>query len=159
MFQPIPKVQIFDFTVILTSVSPWLRGRLKLPKKMEMQHIWTLAALVFVRFSDFREICSARTAPAGLHAHSSTHQAHTPWPGAVLFDLGPRSPRDHARLFQNRTFCVEIDPKSIYVDILGPHPDRPPPELVKNSRKSRKSQYFRYLSKLLRHGSSSNVTE
>ena len=100
--------------------------------------------------------CSA----TAVYRPTPAHTRHTPLgPGAVLFDLGLRSPRDHARLFQNRIFCVEIDPKSIYVDILGPHPDRPPPELVKNGRKSRKSQYFRYLSKLLRHGSSSNVTE
>ena len=112
-----------------------------------------------MHFFNFRDFCSARTAPAGLQAPSSTHQAHVPWSGAVLLDNWLRSPRDHARFFQNRTEDIEIDPKSIYVDISGPHPDRPPPRLLKTHQKSRKSQLFRCFSKLLHRGSSSNVTE
>ena len=82
-----------------------------------------------------------------------------PWSGAVLLVQMTRSPRDHARFFQNRTGDIEIDPKSIYVHISGPHPDRSPPELVKNHQKSRKFQRFRYFSNLSRHGFSRNVTE
>ena len=86
--------------------------------------------------------CSA----TAVYRPTPAHTRHTPLgPGAVLFDLGLRSPRDHARLFQNRTCCVEIDPKSIYVDILGPHPDRPPAELLKNAQKSSKIATFSIL--------------
>ena len=37
---------------------------------MRISHIWTLAALTSVRFFDFQDFCSARTAPAGLQAPS-----------------------------------------------------------------------------------------
>ena len=97
--------------------------------------------------------------PDRTQAPSSAHQANVPWSGAVLLDHKTRSPRDHARFFKNRTEDIEIDPKSIYVDISGPHPDLPSPKLRKTHQKSRKSQCFRYFSKLLRRGSSSNVTE
>ena len=80
-------------------------------------------------------------------------------PGAVLFDWMTRRSRDHARLFKNRTWDIEIDPKSIYVHILKPRPDRPPQELVKNHQKSPKSQFFRYFSKFSSNGSSRIVTE
>ena len=142
--------------VILGSISSWLRRQLKLPEKMTMPHIWTLAALAFVRFFRFPRFLLR---PDRTQAPSSAHQANVPWSGAVLLDHKTRSPRDHARFFKNRTEDIEIDPKSIYVDISGPHPDLPSPKLRKTHQKSRKSQCFRYFSKLLRRGSSSNVTE
>ena len=80
--------------------------------------------------------------------HASARTRHTPLGLERCFSTTDSGDFDHASFFQNRTENIEIDPKSIHVDMDGPHPDRPPPELLKNHHKSRKSQYFRYFSKL-----------
>ena len=142
--------------VILGSVSSWLRGQLKRPEKNEnIAHLnarrsYFRALFRFPRFLLRPDRPGRSTSPV---------QAHVPWSGAVLLHHKTRSPRDHARFFQNRTEDIEIDPKSIYVDISGPHPDLPPSRLVKTHQKSRKSQCFRYFSKLVCLGSSRNATE
>ena len=91
-----------------------------------------------------------------LQANSSTHPRRR---GVVLSDLRPWSPWDHPIFLKFWVSDIEIDPKIIYVHISRPHPDRHPPELVKNHQKSRKFQRFRYFSNLSRHGFSRNVTE
>ena len=96
---------------------------------------------------------------ADLQANKGPQAAHAPEPRAELFNFWPNRPPDHPRFFKIWIERVEIDPKSIYVHILKPHPDRAIPELVKNHQKSSKSQHFRYFSKFLSHGSSSNATE
>ena len=123
---------------------------------MTMPHIWTLAALAFVRFFRFPRFLLRPGRSDRLQANSSTHPRRC---GVVLSDLRPRDPWDHPIFLKNRVSDIEIDPKSIYVHISRPHPDRTPPELVKSHQKSRKFQLFRYFSNLSRHGSSRNVTE
>ena len=142
--------------VILGSVSSWLRGELRLPEKNIISHFLKHSPVAFPRIFGF---APPRPVYRPTPAHTSDAHASPLGPGAVLLHNNHRSPRDHARFFQNRTGDIEIDPKSIYVHISGPHPDRSPPELMKNHQKSRKSQLFRYFSKLSRHGSSRNVTE
>ena len=137
-------------------MAPWLRGQLKRPEKNEtIAHLNARRSYFRVLFRFPRFLLR----PDRPGRSTSPVQAHVPWSGAVLLHHNHRSPRDHARFFQNRTGDIEIDPKSIYVHISRPHPDRPPPELVKNHQKSRKFQLFRYVSNLSRHGSSHNVTE
>ena len=142
--------------VILGSISSWLRRQLKLPEKMTMPHIWTLAALAFVRFFRFPRFLLRPGRSDRLQANSSTHPRRC---GVVLSDLRPWSPWDHPIFLKFWVSDIEIDPKSIYVHISRPHPDRPPPELVRDHQKSRKFQLFQYFSNLSRHGFSRNVTE
>ena len=142
--------------MILGSVSSWLRGELRLPEKNIISHFLKHSTVAFPRIFGF---APPRPVYRPTPAHTSETHASPLGPGAVLWDLWLRSPQDHSRSFQIRTGDIEIDPKSIYVHISGPHPDRSPLEWVKNHQKSRKFQRFRYFSNLSRHGFSRNVTE
>ena len=142
--------------VILGSVSSWLRGQLKRPEKNENVSHLDARRRYFCALFRFPRFLLRPGRSDRLQANSSTHPRRC---GVVLSDLRPWSPWDHPIFLKFWVSDIEIDPKSIYVHISTPHPDRPPPELVKNHRKSRKFQLFRYVSNLSRHGSSHNVTE
>ena len=119
-------------------------------------HFRKLPAVAFARIFGF---CSAAAVERPIQTRTR-HARHTPLgPGVRILNLRPRGPRRHPIFLKNRVSDVEIDPKSIYVHISRPHPDRPPPELVRDHQKSRKFQLFQYFSNLSRHGSSHNVTE
>ena len=94
---------------------------------MKMPHIWTLAALAFVRFFDFRDFCSA---PAGSQANSGTHQTHAvPRPLSLelyfsIFDPGaPETTPDYLKIgyFASRSIQKVYMLISLDRTPTGPH--------------------------------------
>ena len=119
------------------SISWWFRGRSHrgcvanwtYQKKWESRISWRIPLLLSRATFGF---ASPRPS-AGRHQHE-TH-ASPLGPGAVLLDHRLTCPRDQARFFKNRTEDIEIDPKSIYVHMSWPDPDRPPPGIREKSSK------------------------
>ena len=109
--------------VILGSISSWLRRQLKLPEKMTMPHIWTLAALAFVRFFDFRDFCSA---PAGQTVCRPT-PARTPVGAESYFRTCVPGVRETIQYFWNFEFPTSRSIQKVYMFIsldrtpTGPH--------------------------------------
>ena len=138
--------------MILTSVSSWLRGQLKRPKKMKMPHIWTLAALAFARFFDFR-VRGPRPPAVYLCTLIYSSDLHFPdiSPRTIRTDRPKNSCMRSARvdLLRSRLYFVDFW-SGLAVPSENMHFQHPEPL---------KNQVFRNFSNFLRHASSWCSTE